>query len=148
MGGQPRCFVSRHTVAVGAGAVRRFARGYPGIRRATSQIPDRTRTAYREISLALLQPEYPSDWRGARIVISGRGFAGTAPRRVVAQGGTSDSDRTTAEAHPQRRSLLRAGVLLPSLHPGFLYASACDYPCRQGKRGKRGKRRRVVAGRG
>src|SRR5215468_157016 len=108
-------------MAVGAAPVRGFARGHQGIRRATPQVSDRTWAAHREVSFILLQSEHSSDRRGARVVLSGHGVAGTAPRREVAQGGPSDSARAIAEARPQRWGLLRAGFLLSSLHSGFLY---------------------------
>src|SRR5262249_44607705 len=98
------------------------------------QVSDRTRAAYRELPFTLLQPEHSPDRRSARVVLSGRRAAGTAPRREVAQGGSSDSARAIAETRPQRRGLLRAGFLLSSLHRGFLYPPVRDSPYRRGQR--------------
>src|SRR5215475_1055763 len=118
-------------MAVGAALVRGFARGHPGIRRAAPQVSDRTRAAHREISFILFQPEYSPDRRGARVVLSGYGLAGAAPRRRVAQDGSSDPPRATAEARQRRWGLLRTSVLLPPIHSGFLYAPVRDHPDQQ-----------------
>src|SRR5262249_32717193 len=110
-------------LAGGAEPVRRFQRSHARLLRAAAEIANRARSPHREVSLALLQPQYASDRRGPGIVLSGTGAARTGPRQTMAQPGAANTARSGPETGPARRRLFRAIILLPPLHDGFLYAS-------------------------